>query len=1072
MHHPESAGDSANTRKMAHPAIFPRRGSNTGSGNISVLATPAVTSISNNVIPADDYQSPLLIQPPPPAGSSSPGPQHPPQSLNLLSSQSQLQAQPLASAGAQLKKKSGFQITSVTPAQISVSTNNSIAEDTESYDDLDESHTEDLSSSEILDVSLSRATDMGGPERSSSEETLNNFHEAETPGAVSPNQPHLSNPPPQHGTMVNGTMHHNQQHHHHHHHHHHGHPLHHSPAAHPGVLPTAVSAPGGGGAAAAATSTTTTPLPSAEQKMSTNAGVALEPASVVTQSLPAGAPGTATGMLSVAAGTALSVNPLTSNVSNVNIAVASSASLPGLVSTSVTSTCSSTSGLPAGLMNLNTGSALMGTNSQNINLMQQQGSIVNPGVALAAAGVSGAPASSVIMGGAVNTQSGVAPIVQPAAVASVPQVQQQPQQQPPQPPPPTTTTSSRFRVVKLDSSSEPFRKGRWTCTEYYDKETPTMATATAPSDSMPSHRVVESIRQVAPESATGSERDSTSGSSVSSTVSTLSHYTESVGSGEVGAPSVLQAFQQQPPQALDYSSPQGLQTSHPGLPQSLSQSQLAQAHMHPQDVAHSLLKTSGAPSVPASIATVQQQAPINIASIQTSMGHPGAAIAQQQLAYAQKGQQPGPVQSLQGVPQQQQMGYSPQQQCTAPAQVPPAHVMSVSQGGSLPPDFTQHQQIIQTPVQPVPSGMGVGGQQPSQALPHISGTMAPQPGSGNGQMMSVGQQAGGSMATVVSQPTPQGILQQQQTSSPPQIAQPSQGGILQQMLPGTVSGLAQQLAKVHPQQQGVTQPQSQMSVEQPPLAQGLAGQQPSTMTLSQVATNVPPNVVPQPTMGQSATQSVQNGSVLPSVSQPSAMPARVSLPVGQGAAAQYPNLLPLTAAQLEDARRLFFHDQSLLSLPKLGAGEVASEAGTSLAQDASSGINALAASATLLPLKTLPLAAHVVDGEEDSSSGASVVTIDNKIEQAMDLVKSHLMYAVREEVEVLKEQIKELIERNSQLEQENNLLKNLASPEQLAQFQAQLQSGSPPAATQPPATAAPPAPAPAQPASQSTGPSA
>ncbi|XP_051569023.1 TSC22 domain family protein 1-like isoform X3 [Myxocyprinus asiaticus] len=78
-----------------------------------------------------------------------------------------------------------------------------------------------------------------------------------------------------------------------------------------------------------------------------------------------------------------------------------------------------------------------------------------------------------------------------------------------------------------------------------------------------------------------------------------------------------------------------------------------------------------------------------------------------------------------------------------------------------------------------------------------------------------------------------------------------------------------------------------------------------------------------------------------------------------------------------------------------------------------------------------------------SSSGASVVAIDNKIEQAMDLVKSHLMYAVREEVEVLKEQIKELIERNSQLEQENTLLKNLASPEQLAQFQQQVQTASP-----------------------------
>ncbi|XP_045075509.1 TSC22 domain family protein 1 [Coregonus clupeaformis] len=76
---------------------------------------------------------------------------------------------------------------------------------------------------------------------------------------------------------------------------------------------------------------------------------------------------------------------------------------------------------------------------------------------------------------------------------------------------------------------------------------------------------------------------------------------------------------------------------------------------------------------------------------------------------------------------------------------------------------------------------------------------------------------------------------------------------------------------------------------------------------------------------------------------------------------------------------------------------------------------------------------------DNSSSGASLVAIDNKIEQAMDLVKSHLMYAVREEVDVLKDQIKELIERNSQLEQENNLLKTLASPEQMAQFQAQVQ---------------------------------
>lgn len=83
-----------------------------------------------------------------------------------------------------------------------------------------------------------------------------------------------------------------------------------------------------------------------------------------------------------------------------------------------------------------------------------------------------------------------------------------------------------------------------------------------------------------------------------------------------------------------------------------------------------------------------------------------------------------------------------------------------------------------------------------------------------------------------------------------------------------------------------------------------------------------------------------------------------------------------------------------------------------------------------------------MDVDEDSASGASVVAIDNKIEQAMDLVKSHLMYAVREEVEVLKEQIKELYERNSLLERENAVLKSLANSEQLSQLSSQLSQSS------------------------------
>ncbi|XP_048190846.1 TSC22 domain family protein 2 isoform X2 [Perognathus longimembris pacificus] len=104
-----------------------------------------------------------------------------------------------------------------------------------------------------------------------------------------------------------------------------------------------------------------------------------------------------------------------------------------------------------------------------------------------------------------------------------------------------------------------------------------------------------------------------------------------------------------------------------------------------------------------------------------------------------------------------------------------------------------------------------------------------------------------------------------------------------------------------------------------------------------------------------------------------------------------------------------------------------------------------------------------VDGDEDSASGGGVVAIDNKIEQAMDLVKSHLMYAVREEVEVLKEQIKELVERNSLLERENALLKSLSNNDQLSQLPAQ--QANPGSTSQQPAVTAQP-PQPAQPPQQ------
>ncbi|KAM8717828.1 hypothetical protein ACLKA7_004517 [Drosophila subpalustris] len=76
------------------------------------------------------------------------------------------------------------------------------------------------------------------------------------------------------------------------------------------------------------------------------------------------------------------------------------------------------------------------------------------------------------------------------------------------------------------------------------------------------------------------------------------------------------------------------------------------------------------------------------------------------------------------------------------------------------------------------------------------------------------------------------------------------------------------------------------------------------------------------------------------------------------------------------------------------------------------------------------------------------------VPNAKDLVKSHLMIAVREEVEVLKERISELMDKISNLELENNILKSNMSPETLQQLQMQLQiAGS----QQPAAVAAPPA---------------
>uniref|UniRef100_A0A8P4KNG3 TSC22 domain family protein 1 n=1 Tax=Dicentrarchus labrax TaxID=13489 RepID=A0A8P4KNG3_DICLA len=213
----------------------------------------------------------------------------------------------------------------------------------------------------------------------------------------------------------------------------------------------------------------------------------------------------------------------------------------------------------------------------------------------------------------------------------------------------------------------------------------------------------------------------------------------------------------------------------------------------------------------------------------------------------------------------------------------------------------------------------------------------------------------------------------------------------------------------------------------------------ATFTGQPQALPAQPQLQPQPPSTATVPLTHPHGTYMPltAVLQPLLTPGATFTQVPGGGSS-------IKTSQLEDAQKLLLQHQGLLSLPRLGAavgGEGAADASGAARTLAHMGMSA---EASAFMAAAAGLRTHHAEGEEDSSSGASVVAIDNKIEQAMDLVKSHLMYAVREEVEVLKEQIKELIERNTQLEQENNLLKNLASPEQMAQFQAQVQTGSSP----------------------------
>ncbi|XP_062853679.1 TSC22 domain family protein 1-like isoform X3 [Trichomycterus rosablanca] len=744
MHHSESTGDSPGIKKMAHASVFTsRRGSNTGSSGMSSSSNSA--SMNCNSITTDDHQSLLLMQHTSSTGSF-PGLHHPPNSLNVHT-----QSQSLQGSGTQIKKKSGFQITSVLPAHVSASTNNSIADDTESYDEMDESHTEDLSSSDILDVSVSRATDTGIPERSSSEETLNSLHGGKTPGVVSPNEPvkhHVQTI--QQEYMVNGTVHLSHQ----------LHGLHKDQGMH-----------------------------------SLSASQPAQGVLVCSQSV---------GNVVTAAGSPVKCGSAVQGRTQRAPSVQGEIGATGLLNQLLSSVSSSTSG--AG-------------NPECVVVTSANG------------------------GNLVETGN----MIEVTATSA-------------QPPPTTNSTHSqvstvsRFRVVKLDSSTEPFKKGRWLCTEYYEKE----GSFTAPfTDSAAPNQAVETIIQ--------SDSETTSGSSSSSTIN---------GGGDQGAQPVQQTYSQ--PAVPTYSSL--FQTT-------------PQIHINSQDPVICTV-------VPATVVPPNNPQFVSVPGLLGTEGQSHPTRPQQQISSTVEGQAG------------QKNDCSINQQLSGNQSLQPVDYAHISQGIQITVQSHQMPPVQDSVTSGATSVAGLPLGTPAVAAPQV---ISPRPQVPAPQMM-------------LTQVSTVGQAQQNQPHLPPEqqqaiVSQPSQQSSITTVY--TVPSIPSSL-------QSNFQPVTSQTVQ---LGGPVAGHSGG--------------------VGLTLHQQVGQSSQLP--------PAR----------GLYAGVASLTASQLEDAGRLLFQHQSLLSLPRLTTGGVSgligSVAGANLGQEGSASVDASAFAGT----------------DEESSLGSSVVAIDNKIEQAM-----------------------------------------------------------------------------------------
>lgn len=573
--------------------------------------------------------------------------------------------------------------------------------------------------------------------------------------------------------------------------------------------------------------------------------------------------------------------------------------------------------------------------------------------------------------------------------------------------------SSRFRVIKLDhGTGEPYRRGRWTCMEYYDRDSDGSGVLGRTGDCIRHSSTFEQAAQ---------ERDSglgaTGGSVVVSAVPASAHGPDSIADSSLTAVSQLlqtekmnQASLQQPNFVIGQQQ-QSQQPIGGAMPQSTAQSMFSGASVANQQI---MVPQQSQPQV--NTQSVAQAGPNGkgIAPPSVTMGQTSIPVAQQQVQQASV-----------PVTQPQQFAYSQ-------SQIPPVHLLPTQPSGQS--EYMQHMTIMQPQgaIQQAPAGSV-----PSTAASNlpVGQVTGPSPSPGGAPVMGVPAQPGEAVAQG------SGIMQSGQTQAG-QTAVQQPGGMVQQGIGH--AGVVQQKSVTQHQMSGSSQvsgmpgaPHAVVSGVQnvPAVVPGTSV--PSVSTTSVTMPNVPVTLVqsqlPSHTSVSRSTGVVQQQQQHVGHSLIQGAP-NVPTNLPQSNLGQFQTPAQSVVGQIDDTRRKSEPlPQPPLSLTAeikpLVKPPIPDTLANPLQLPASTPMNSLASSVFGISIP--------VDGDEDSASGASVVAIDNKIEQAMDLVKSHLMYAVREEVEVLKEQIKELVERNSLLERENALLKSLSNNDQLSQLSAQ-----------------------------------